>query len=125
MRNTTIWDVHYAFRPQSPSLLVENMRIYRAEYGVYHPNYDNHVYRDLYIGKTNTEPFNRGHDDDSVQYGVLTVDGLTFDGIRSGSYIPLIQISDDYPTGTSVKRSRNQNQTNGTAANTPAAANRG
>jgi hypothetical protein len=107
MRNTTIWDVHYAFRPQSPSLLVEHMRIWRSEYGVYHPNYDNHVYRDLYIGKTNTEPFNRGHDDDSIQYGVLTVDGLTFDGIRSGSYMPLIQISDDNPTGKAETHIRN------------------
>jgi len=48
----------------------------RVTYGVYHPNYDNHVYRDVYIGYTNTEPFNRGHDDDSIQYGALTVDGL-------------------------------------------------
>jgi hypothetical protein len=107
MRNTTIWDVHYAFRPQSPSLLVEGMRIWRGEYGVYHPNYDNHVYRDLYISRTNTEPFNRGHDDDSVQYGVLTVDGLTFDTERSGSFMPLIQISDDNPTGKAESHFRN------------------
>jgi hypothetical protein len=107
VRNLLLWNVHYAFRPQVPSLLVENLHIYQAEYGVYHPNYDNHVYRNVYIGKTNTEPFNRGHDDLSVQYGVLTVDGLTFDGIRSGSYMPLIQISDDNPTGTAVTHIRN------------------
>ncbi len=63
MRNTRIWSVHYAFRPQVPNLLVEDLKIWKGEYGVYHPNYDNHVYRDLYIGFTNTEPFNRGHDD--------------------------------------------------------------
>ena len=85
MRNTKIWSVHYAFRPQAPSLLVEGMKIWKAAYGVYHPNYDNHVYREMYIGKTNSEPFNRGHDDLSAQYGVLTVDGLTFDGIYSGA----------------------------------------
>ena len=78
-----IWDVHYAFRPQAPCVLVEGMTIYRADYGVYHPNYDNHVYRNLTISETDTEPFNRGHDDQSVQYGPLTVDGLTFDGIRA------------------------------------------
>ena len=117
MRNTTIWDVHYAFRPQSPSLLVDHMRIWRAAYGVYHPNYDNHVYRDLYIGKTNTEPFNRGHDDDSIQYGVLTVDGLTFDGIRSGSQMPLIQISDDNPTGKAESHFKNVKVTNWTGDN--------
>ena len=107
MRNTKIWNVHYAFRPQAPSLLVENMTIHRAEYGVYHPNYDNHVYRNLVISQTNTEPFNRGHDDDSAQYGVLAVDGLTFRGCRSGDQMPLIQISDDNPTGKGVSHFRN------------------
>jgi hypothetical protein len=102
-----LWGTHYAFRPEVPSLLVEDMKIWRAEYGVYHPNYDHHVYRDLYIGKTETEPFNRGHDDDSVQYGPLTVDGLTFDSIRSGDTMPLIQISDDNPTGLAVSHFRN------------------
>jgi hypothetical protein len=114
MRNTKIWSVHYAFRPQVPSLLVENLKIWRAGYGVYHPNYDNHVYRDLYIGQTDTEPFNRGHDDLSAQYGVLTVDGLTFDGIRSGSQMPLIQISDDNMTGTAESHFRNVKVTNWT-----------
>ena len=107
VRRMKLWGTHYAFRPEVPSLLVEDMRIWRAEYGVYHPNYDHHVYRDLYIGKTNTEPFNRGLDDDSVQYGPLTVDGLTFEGIRSGDEMPLIQISDDNPTGQAVSHFRN------------------
>jgi hypothetical protein len=106
VRNMKIWEEHYAFRPQSPALLVENMRIYRAEYGVYHPNYDHHVYRNLYIGESDSEPFNRGHDDDSVQYGPLTVDGLTFEGVRDNG-IPLIQISDDNPTGKAVSHFRN------------------
>jgi hypothetical protein len=106
VRNLKIWDIHYAFRPQVPNLLVENMTIHRAAYGVYHPNYDNHAYRNVLISQTNTEPFNRGHDDLSVQYGLLTVDGLTFDGCRSGG-MPLIQISDDNPTGAAVSHFRN------------------
>ena len=125
MRNTRIWDVHYAFRPQVPNLLVEKMWIYRASYGVYHPNYDNHVYRDLYIGKTDTEPFNRGHDDDSIQYGVLTVDGLTFDGIRSGDFMPLIQISDDNPTGNAVTHIRRLKVDNWTGSKNRAIVNLG
>ncbi len=104
VRDTKIWNVHYGFRPQVPSLLVENMTI-RSHYGVYHPNFDNHVYRNLTIRETSTEPFNRGHDDDSVQHGVLTVDGLTFDDCRSGG-MPLIQISDDNPTGRAVSHFR-------------------
>jgi hypothetical protein len=106
VRNLKIWEVHYAFRPQVPSLLAEHVHIHRTAYGVYHPNYENHVYRDLVISETHTEPFNRGHDDLSVQYGILTVDGLTFDGCRSG-YMPLIQISDDNPTGAAVTHVRN------------------
>ncbi len=112
MRNTKIWSVHYALRPQVPALLVENLKIWKAAYGVYHPNYDNHVYRNVYIGYTNTEPFNRGHDDLSTQYGVLTVDGLTFDGIRSGSFMPLIQISDDNMSSTAASHFRNVKVTN-------------
>jgi hypothetical protein len=125
VRRTKLWASHYAFRPQVPNLLVDDMKIYRAEYGVYHPNYDNHVYRDLYIGKTNTEPFNRGHDDDSVQYGVLAVDGLTFEGERSGSFMPLIQISDDNPTGKAESHFRNVRLIDWTGDKARALVNRG
>jgi hypothetical protein len=123
VRNTNIWDVHYGFRPQVPSLLVENMHI-QSHYGVYHPNYDNHVYRDLTIRKTNTEPFNRGHDDLSAQYGVLTVDGLTFENCRSGG-MPLIQISDDNMSGTAASHFRNVHLVNWAGDRERALVNRG
>ena len=110
VRNTKIWNVHYALRPQVPSLLVENMTI-QSDYGIYHPNFDNHVYRNLTIRGTNTEPFNRGHDDLSLQHGVVTVDGLTLDGCRSGG-MPLIQISDDNATGHAVSHFRGVNVVN-------------
>jgi hypothetical protein len=113
VKNLKIWDVHYGFRPQVPNLHVENLAIHRVAYGVYHPNFDNHFYKNVSIAFTNTEPFNRGHDDLSVQYGVLVVDGLTFDGIRSGG-MPLIQISDDNPTGNAVTHMRNVKTTNWT-----------
>src|SRR5205823_4067206 len=106
VKNLKIWDTHYGFRPQVPNLLVENLTIHKVGYGVYHPNYENHAYRNVLISQTHTEPFNRGHDDLSVQYGILTVDGLTFDGCRSGG-MPLIQISDDNPTGRAETHMRN------------------
>lgn len=106
VRNLKIWDVHYGFRPQVPSLLVENLTLHHVAYGVYHPNFDNHVYRNVTIRGTHTEPFNRGHDDDSIQYGKLTVDGLTFDECAS-SQMPLIQISDHNPTGTAETHMKN------------------
>jgi hypothetical protein len=109
LRRTKIWELHYAFRPQSPCVLVEDMKMHNIAYGVYHPNYDRHVYKDMLIEKADAEPFNRGHDDDSVQYGVLTVDGLTFAGHHYGGRggMPLIQISDDNPTGLAESHFRN------------------
>ena len=106
VKNLKVWDVHYAFRPQVPNLIVENLHIHKAVYGVYHPNYDNHFYKNVLISQTHSEPFNRGHDDASIQYGLLAVDGLTFDGCRSGG-MPLIQISDNNPTGAAVTHMRN------------------
>jgi len=107
IRRMKIWDIHYAFRPQSPCVLVEDMQIDRSVYGVYHPNYDHHVYRRLTINGSGSEPFNRGHDDLSVQYGPLTVDGLTFTGVRGyPDSIPLIQMSDNNPTGNAVTHIR-------------------
>jgi hypothetical protein len=125
VRDMKLWATHYAFRPQVPSLLVEDMKIWRAAYGVYHPNYDNHVYHDLYIGETDTEPFNRGHDDLSIQYGVLAVDGLTFDGVHSGDYMPLIQISDNNATGAAESHFRNVRLVNWTGSKKRALVNLG
>lgn len=110
LRNTKIWEIHYAFRVQAPSVLVEGMKIYNSIYGVYHPNYDRHVYRNLSITQSpkhsDAEPFNRGHDDDSIQHGSLTVDGLTFSGHRNSS-MPLIQMTDHNPTGSAETHIRN------------------
>lgn len=110
VRNTKIWNVHYGFRPQVPSLLVENMAIH-SDYGIYHPNFDRHVYRNVSIHATHTEPFNRGHDDDSLQHGLVTVDGLTLDAIRSRG-MPLIQISDENATGYAASHFRGLHVTN-------------
>ncbi len=108
VRNLLVWNTHYGFRPQVPSLLVENMRLHGTVYGVYHPNYDNHVYRNVTINGDGSEPFNRGHDDISIQYGPLTVDGLTFETTKGyKDSIPLIQMSDDNPTGNAITHIRN------------------
>jgi hypothetical protein len=112
IRNMRIWEVHYGFRPQSPSVHVDTMLLWRADYGVYHPNYDDHYYKNLYIYDAVSEPFNRGHDDDSIQYGLLVVDGLTFEKINNSASMPLIQISDTNATGNAVSHFRNVNVVN-------------
>ncbi len=108
VRNLLVWNTHYGFRPQVPSLLVEKMSLLGTVYGVYHPNFDNHVYRNVTINGDGSEPFNRGHDDISNQTGRLTVDGLTFENTKgSPNSIPLIQISDDNTTGKAESHFRN------------------
>jgi hypothetical protein len=89
LRRLKIWDIHYALRPEVPVVLAEDVSIWRAVYGIYHPDFDRHVYRRLYIGETVAEPFNRGHDDDNVQHGPLAVDGLTLEKCNG----TLIQVS--------------------------------
>ena len=106
VRNMKIWETHYAFRPQSPALLVENMTLKNCEYGIYHPNYYRHVYRNLHVIGHTDEPFNRGHDDDSIQFGSVTVEGLTFENTGDAP-IALIQLSDDNPTGKAETHIRN------------------
>jgi acetyltransferase-like isoleucine patch superfamily enzyme len=106
IRNMKIWETHYAFRPQSPAVLVENMTIKNCEYGIYHPHYERHVYRNLHLIGASDEPFNRGHDDDSIQFGSVTVDGLTFENVGLDG-IALIQISDTNATGRAETHIRN------------------
>lgn len=104
IRGMKVWDTHLAFVPSPPCVLVENMQIFNTIYGVYLPNYDHHVYRNMRMTDVLGEPFNRGHDDRSIQYGPLTVDGLTFEGKCAN---PLIQISDDNPSGKAVSHFKN------------------
>lgn len=106
LRGNTAWRTHYAMRMQLPMMLVEDTDIDRAVYGIYRPRFDHHVYRNLRISQTNTEPFNRGLDDRSQQHGPVSVDGLTFSGIsRSG--IPFIQLSDENVSGNAETHIRN------------------
>jgi hypothetical protein len=94
IRNLTIWGAHYAFRPHSPSMLMENVHIHDAAYGIYRPAFENQVYRNLKVEFVGAEPFNRGMDDASAQTGTITVDGLTFTTGYGNSTTPLVQISD-------------------------------
>lgn len=101
-----LWEVHYALRAQVPTMLLEDVTIDRGVYGIYRPWFENHVYRNLRIIDTNTEPFNRGLDDRSTQHGSLTVDGLTFKKMRHG-YVPMVQISANNESGKAETHLRN------------------
>jgi hypothetical protein len=51
IRNMKIWNVHWAFHPVSPAVLVDHMDIYNAEYGIWRPVYRHHAYHDLHMDK--------------------------------------------------------------------------
>lgn len=125
VRDATIWQVHYGLRPQVPDMLLEQVRIDHATYGIYRPAFENHVYRDLTISSTTSEPFNRGMDDASTQMGRLTVDGLNFVRCPFDGSVPLIQMSDNNPDGLAESHFRNLHLTDRPEKGRRALVNRG
>ncbi|HET6878798.1 MAG TPA: G8 domain-containing protein [Pirellulales bacterium] len=108
LRNFTVWEAHYAFRPHSPAMLMDGLRIARATYGIYRPAFENHVYRNVHLSETGAEPFNRGMDDASAQTGSITVDGLTIDDFNGGDQRhPIVHMSDNNLSGTAENHFRN------------------
>ena len=96
IRNFKIWRAHYAFRPHSPAMLMDGMRIHDAAYGVYRPAFENHVYRNLHLSGMGPEPFNRGMDDASAQRGSITVDGMIVENLRGGNdRHPFVHMTDN------------------------------
>ncbi|HEV8292547.1 MAG TPA: G8 domain-containing protein, partial [Tepidisphaeraceae bacterium] len=91
-RNLIAWQTHYALRPNVQYFLMEGFKSHDGAYGVYHPDYDAHVYRDIYIYNATAEPINRAHDDDSIQYGSFTYENLTMENCKPGRD-PLIQLA--------------------------------
>jgi hypothetical protein len=57
VRNFRAWNVHWAFHPDAPGLLVDGLTVHDAEYGVWRPRYDRHAYRGLKLTATETPEF--------------------------------------------------------------------
>lgn len=106
LRNVKIWEVHYGLRPHSPAMLLENVRIDSAAYGIYRPAFENQVYRNLHLSRIAAEPFNRGMDDASAQTGRIAVDGLIFENFNAYG-LALVQISDNNLSGDAETHLRN------------------
>lgn len=105
LKDLTAWQTHYALHAELPSMWIENVTIDHAEYGVYRPWFDRHVYKNLHIAYSD-EPFNRGLDDYSMQHGSITVDGLVVESRRSQTALPVIQISDNNLSGSAESHFR-------------------
>jgi G8 domain len=100
------WETHYVLRPDMRFFLMDGLVVNRAAYGVYHPDYDAHVYRNIYLNHVDTEPINRGHDDESVQYGTFTYENVTIENSRVGRD-PLFQLTCTSPTPGQAGHFRN------------------
>jgi hypothetical protein len=47
IKNMSIWNVHWAFHPVAPSVMVDGMDIHNAEYALWRPVYRAHAYRNV------------------------------------------------------------------------------
>lgn len=92
IRHLRAWATNYAMRPNVNFFLGEDLFFCDTNYGVYHPTYNQQVFRNVTVKRVNEEPINRGHDDDSYQNGSFTYDGLTIEDCRCGRD-PLIQLA--------------------------------
>ena len=91
-RNLRAWETHYVLRPNLSHFLLDGLTVSNGVYGVYHPDYDAHVYRNISFTQVSSEPINRGHDDESIQYGDFTYENVQLINCRSGRD-PLIQLT--------------------------------
>jgi hypothetical protein len=92
VRKLRAWESHYVLRPNVGFFLLEDLRVANAAYGIYHPNYDHHVYRDVWLENISSEPLDGGHDESAFPYGNFTYDRLTLANCRLERH-PLVQLT--------------------------------
>ena len=110
-RHLRAWQTHYVLRPNLQFFLMDGLEVKDGVYGVYHPDYDAHVYRRIHFDHVISEPINRGHDDESVQYGTFTYEDLRLENCRVGRD-PLIQLACTSPRAGAVGHFRQLTITN-------------
>jgi hypothetical protein len=91
-RNLKVWESHYCVRPNLQYFMLDGFNVWNGIYGVYHPDYDAHVYRNIHFNNVNSEPINRGLDDTDEQRGSFTYENMTIENCKIGRD-PIIQMS--------------------------------
>ncbi len=56
IRNLKVWNVHWAFHPGSPSVMVDGLDVHHAEYALWRANYDRHAYRHVTLDDISVSP---------------------------------------------------------------------
>lgn len=105
-RNLRAWETHYVMRPNLSHFLLDGLTVSNGVYGIYHPDYDAHVYRNISLTQVGSEPINRGHDDESIQHGDFTYENVQLINCRSGRD-PLIQLACTSPKPGTAGHFRN------------------
>lgn len=105
-RNLKVWEAHYVLRPNLQFFLMDGLKVWNAVYGVYHPDYDAHVYRNLHFDRVVAEPINRGLDDEDEQRGMCTFENVTIENCMTGRD-PMIQMAITSPQAGQAGHFRN------------------
>lgn len=92
VRRLRAWKSHYVIRPNVRFFLLEDLHVAHAAYGIYHPDYDQHVYRNVRLSNITDEPLNGGHDVSALPYGDFTYDRMTLVKCRLERH-PLVQLT--------------------------------
>ena len=102
IKNQTIWNSHYALRPHVPKMWIENVKIRGATYGIYRPELDHHVYRNLYLSKISARALGRagradghGSGTPAIQHGPFSYENVTMENVRTRN--PLICLNTTSP----------------------------
>ena len=56
IHNFKAWDVHWAFHPRSPCLLLDGFDVHHAHYAFWVAKYDRHAYRDIHLDDISVNP---------------------------------------------------------------------
>ncbi|MFT7640881.1 MAG: hypothetical protein ACI9G1_002625 [Pirellulaceae bacterium] len=103
VKNLTIWNVHYALRPHVPKMWIENLKINHATYGIYRPELDHHVYRNIYLTRLSARALGRAGGADghgagtpAIQHGPFSYENVMLENIRT--HDPLICLNTMSPS---------------------------
>jgi len=102
LKNLSIWNVWYGLRPQVPKMLIENVRINYAAYGIYRAEHDYHVYRNVLLTGIRTRAIGfsgraDGHGRGGVQHGSYTHDNLTLENIHTRTQLICVSQTTPHP----------------------------
>lgn len=92
IRDLKIWNVWYGLRPHVPKMLIEDVKINRAVYGIYRAEHDHHVYRNVHLTRMGNRAIGfsgraDGHGRGGIQHGSYTHENLTLDNVRTDTQL--------------------------------------